>query len=296
MFNVFVHPSVSHSSFSTFHQQKKKMITSFLIVANYVVLFSWQIRFVVFADQLKFDRSDETVSVVVGKRALLPCYVSIEEAKATNNGQGPFKVIDWRLMMRNMMMMRSCLSFSFFSKKVIWMKLNNSSILTMEDRAINGDPRISLLHAYADEWNLQIDDIDEDDAGIYRCVINTGMYKTVTLDVKGNSIKIKSIWSTVWVCLVPPKIIDELTSEPYPSPIRSGSNFTLKCYAHGKPMPKIRILSYDHSENAKSTFRFLRCVCVRITLSNWTVKRTFISFYFRLEERTFVDECRIKRG
>ena len=55
----------------------------------------------------------------------------------------------------------------------------------MEDRAINGDPRITLLHAYADEWNLQIDDIDEDDAGIYRCVINTGMYKTITLDVKG---------------------------------------------------------------------------------------------------------------
>lgn len=55
----------------------------------------------------------------------------------------------------------------------------------MEDRAINGDPRITLLHAYADEWNLQIDDIDEDDAGIYRCVINTGIYKTVALEVKG---------------------------------------------------------------------------------------------------------------
>ena len=65
------------------------------------------------------------------------------------------------------------------------MKLNNSSILTMEDRLINGDPRISLLHAYADEWNLQIDDVDEDDAGIYRCFINNGMYKTLTLVVLG---------------------------------------------------------------------------------------------------------------
>ncbi|UJR13884.1 hypothetical protein I4U23_000891 [Adineta vaga] len=159
------------------------------------------------SDQANFDQSHETISVVVGKRALLPCYVSIQDTK-NNNGNSPFKVI--------------------------WMKLNNSSILTMEDRAINGDPRISLLHAYADEWNLQIDDIDEDDAGIYRCVINTGMYKTITLDVK-----------------VPPKIIDELTTEPYPSPIRSGSNFTIKCYAHGKPMPKIRILSYDQTDNAK---------------------------------------------
>jgi len=131
------------------------------------------------------------------------------------------------------------------------MKLNNSSILTMEDRAINGDPRISLLHAYADEWNLQIDDIDEDDAGIYRCVINTGMYKTLILDVKGKINNFKKNFNFFKI-LVPPKIIDELTTEPYPSPIKSGSNFTIKCYAHGKPMPKIRILSYDQSDNAKS--------------------------------------------
>ena len=131
------------------------------------------------------------------------------------------------------------------------MKLNNSSILTMEDRAINGDPRISLLHAYADEWNLQIDDIDEDDAGIYRCVINTGMYKTLILDVKGKE-KCTKKQTGDFFCSVPPKIIDESTTEPYPSPIRSGSNFTIKCYAHGKPMPKIRILSYDQSDNAKS--------------------------------------------
>ena len=57
----------------------------------------------------------------------------------------------------------------------------------MEDRAINGDPRISLLHVYAEEWNLQIDDIDEDDAGIYRCFLNNGMFKTITLEVKGTS-------------------------------------------------------------------------------------------------------------
>ena len=50
--------------------------------------------------------------------------------------------------------------------------------------------------------------------------------------------------------------MDELTTEPYPPPIRSGSNFTIKCYAHGKPMPKIRILSYDQSDNAKSMFPY----------------------------------------
>lgn len=173
----------------------------------FLIISIFSMPYVTCSDQPKFDRSHETVSVVVGKRALLPCYVSIPDLN-NKNGNSPFKVI--------------------------WMKLNNSSILTMEDRAINGDPRISLLHPYAAEWNLQIDDVDEDDAGIYRCVINTGMYKTLVLDVK-----------------VPPRIIDELTTEPYPAPIRAGSNFTIKCYAHGKPMPKIRILAYDQSDNAK---------------------------------------------
>ena len=42
------------------------------------------------SDQAKFDRSHETVSVVVGKRALLPCYVSIQD---DNHGNSPFKVI-----------------------------------------------------------------------------------------------------------------------------------------------------------------------------------------------------------
>ena len=45
-----------------------------------------------FTDQPKFDRSHETVSVVVGKRALLPCYVSLQDAN-NNNGNNPFKVI-----------------------------------------------------------------------------------------------------------------------------------------------------------------------------------------------------------
>jgi len=44
-----------------------------------------------YIDQPKFDRSHETISVVVGKRALLPCYVSIQDNN--QNGNSPFKVI-----------------------------------------------------------------------------------------------------------------------------------------------------------------------------------------------------------
>jgi len=58
-----------------------------------------------FTDQVflpKFDGLYETVSVVVGQRALLPCYVSLQDAK--NNGSGSFKVIiiSIRSMTRNM--------------------------------------------------------------------------------------------------------------------------------------------------------------------------------------------------
>lgn len=39
----------------------------------------------------KFDRSHETVAVIIGKRALLPCYVSLPESK--NRGIASFKVM-----------------------------------------------------------------------------------------------------------------------------------------------------------------------------------------------------------
>ena len=135
--------------------------------------------------------------------------------------------------------------------QVIWMKMNSSSVLTMENRAINTDPRISLLRAYADDWSLQIDDIDEDDAGIYRCFVNNGMFKSVTLDVKGKWSWISRLKERIDWIEVPPKIIDELTTEAYPSAIESGSNLTIKCYAQGKPQPTIRIISYDQFDNAK---------------------------------------------
>lgn len=55
------------------------------IILTYGILFTEQ------PFSPKFDQSYETVSVVVGKRALLPCYVSLQESK--NNGFAPFKVI-----------------------------------------------------------------------------------------------------------------------------------------------------------------------------------------------------------
>jgi len=72
------------------------LIYCFLIYHSYVVFshdkYDW--IFLFFTDQVflpKFDGLYETVSVVVGQRALLPCYVSLQDAK--NNGSGSFKVI-----------------------------------------------------------------------------------------------------------------------------------------------------------------------------------------------------------
>ncbi len=52
------------------------------------------LTYTLFTDRLfqaKFDQPQETISVVVGKRALLPCYVSLNDAKY--NGIDSFKVI-----------------------------------------------------------------------------------------------------------------------------------------------------------------------------------------------------------
>ncbi len=75
--------------------RQNMLIGCFSFIILTYSLFLWQIRSdILFTDRLllaKFDRSYETVSVVVGKRALLPCYVSLQDAK--NNGSGSFKVI-----------------------------------------------------------------------------------------------------------------------------------------------------------------------------------------------------------
>jgi hypothetical protein len=106
VFSLIIVACLRVRSFSTFHREKHNRLRRTLRVVSLAVsspnyhralFMTNKIVCSRLPDQLKFDRSDETVSVVVGKRALLPCYVSIQEVNNNNNpnqlGQGPFKVI-----------------------------------------------------------------------------------------------------------------------------------------------------------------------------------------------------------
>ncbi|KAK3757327.1 hypothetical protein RRG08_008988, partial [Elysia crispata] len=71
--------------------------------------------------------------------------------------------------------------------EVIW--LNNATTpLTLNDRRIIDDQRISVERPSMNEWNLQIRDIRPSDQGVYRCQANTFPVQTkeVTLTVESN--------------------------------------------------------------------------------------------------------------
>jgi len=62
-----------------------------------------------------------------------------------------------------------------------------STLLTLDDRRIIDDPRISIERPYTRDWNLHIRKVTYADRGKYTCQINTSPVKTktVSLMVKG---------------------------------------------------------------------------------------------------------------
>ena len=65
-----------------------------------------------------------------------------------------------------------------------------STLLTLDDRRIIDDPRISIERPYTKDWNLHIRKASYNDRGQYTCQINTNPVKTKTvmLIVLGNNI------------------------------------------------------------------------------------------------------------
>ncbi|KAI8793146.1 Neuronal growth regulator 1, partial [Biomphalaria glabrata] len=66
---------------------------------------------------------------------------------------------------------------------VVWMR--GAKILTLEDRRIVSDERVSLERPFVKEWNLHIRKIETVDSGLYMCQINTDplQVRSVTLVV-----------------------------------------------------------------------------------------------------------------
>ncbi|KAK3610192.1 hypothetical protein CHS0354_038830 [Potamilus streckersoni] len=105
--------------------------------------------------------------------------------------------------------------------KVVWTD-QWSTLLTLDDRRIIDDTRISIERPYTKDWNLHIRKVEYKDKGPYTCQINT------------NPVKTKTVMLNV---LVPSKIIDELSSRDKTA--REGETVLLLCNVTGVPLPEV---------------------------------------------------------
>lgn len=106
--------------------------------------------------------------------------------------------------------------------KVGWLKAEDQTILTLHNKVVTHNSRISVTHDNMKTWQLHIRQVKETDRGCYMCQINTSRMKKQLgcIDVH-----------------VSPDIIDEETSSDVT--VREGENATLVCRAKGHPVPRI---------------------------------------------------------
>ncbi|GAB1606111.1 opioid-binding protein/cell adhesion molecule homolog, partial [Argonauta hians] len=94
--------------------------------------------------------------------------------------------------------------------------------VTLKDRRITDDNRISVERPTTTSWNLHIRDVEPSDGGIYSCHINTSPVKVKRIDL---------------IVQVPPKIIDHLSS--IDTSVREGETVSLVCNVTGIPQPTV---------------------------------------------------------
>lgn len=140
----------------------------------------------VLASDPRFDVPVVNVTVVAGETAVLPCSVEY-----------------------------------LGNHQVVWMD-NKLSLLTLENRRVIDDVRVSVERPYVANWNLHIRDVTSDDQGLYMCQINT------------DPVKIKQV---VLYVQVPSKIIDHLSSDNME--LREGETVLLVCNVTGVPHPNV---------------------------------------------------------
>ncbi|KAK6178801.1 hypothetical protein SNE40_011304 [Patella caerulea] len=105
--------------------------------------------------------------------------------------------------------------------KVVWLN-HRSKVLTLEDRRIITDERISIERPYVKEWNLYIRQVKPSDQGIYTCQINT------------DPVQVRPVWLQVQE---PPQIIDYLSSADVI--VQEGETVSLVCNVTGVPPPTV---------------------------------------------------------
>lgn len=80
----------------------------------------------------------------------------------------------------------NCQFFSLFLIEVFWFQKEGFPLFVLNE-SYTADDRFELVRSSDDDWGLRIHDVREDDAGIYRCLLNTNpvQLKTLYLDVLG---------------------------------------------------------------------------------------------------------------
>nr|CAD7575519.1 unnamed protein product [Timema californicum] len=106
--------------------------------------------------------------------------------------------------------------------QVGWLRAEDQTILTLHNKVVTHNSRISVTHDNHHTWQLHIRQVKEADRGCYMCQINTSIMKKQVgcVDVH-----------------VPPDILYEETSADLS--VQEGENATLVCRANGHPPPRI---------------------------------------------------------
>lgn len=138
------------------------------------------------------DDNPITITVVQGQTAILPCTV---DPKYTEQHKDQYKVV--------------------------WVSPKTTAI-SIEDRRMINDMRISVERPYLRDWNLHIRNVSITDAGTYMCQLNTEPVKSKRIHL---------------LVQVPPMLVDY--TQPVEIHKMEGEQVELFCNATGMPTPGV---------------------------------------------------------
>ncbi|XP_050720024.1 basement membrane-specific heparan sulfate proteoglycan core protein-like [Eriocheir sinensis] len=129
----------------------------------------------------------------------------------------------------------SCIVDNLGEYRVGWLKVDSQTILTLQNRVVTHNARVTLTHDQHRTWNLHIRQVKESDSGCYMCQINTPVMQNQVGCIKVH---------------VPPDIINDETSSD--TTVNEGDSVTLRCVAEGYPKPEIK---WKREDNRRITLK-----------------------------------------
>lgn len=117
-----------------------------------------------------FSEAIANVTVPIGREAVLSCSVTdlghFKVSSVTVKGLPHISVALW---------LQKNLNIDCF--QVGWLKAEDQTILTLHNKVVTHNSRISVSHDNVNTWQLRIRQVKESDRGCYMCQINTNKMK-----------------------------------------------------------------------------------------------------------------------